>query len=66
MLLQKWIDFSAYIEMFKEELAFLDINFERALERLENMGIGMLVIFVIIGVIILATVAINKIFSEKK
>ena len=33
--------------------------------NLKNMGIGMLVIFVIIGVIILATVAINKIFSKK-
>ncbi len=65
MLLEKWIDFAKYIEMFKEELAVLDLSFERALERLENMGIGMLVIFVIIGIIILATVAINKIFSKK-
>jgi len=30
------------------------------------MGKGMLVIFVIIGVIILATAFINKIFSNKK
>lgn len=33
---------------------------------LEYMGKGMLVIFVIIGVIILVTLAINKIFSGKK
>lgn len=35
------------------------------LEMLGYMGKGMLVIFVIIGVIILATVAINKLFSGK-
>lgn len=39
---------------------------EKALETLDNMGIGMLVIFVIIGVIILATMLVNKIFSKKK
>ena len=33
-------------------------------ENLKYMGIGMLVIFVIIGVIILATALINKIFSK--
>ena len=45
----------------------LDISFEpiRFVEMLGYMGKGMLVIFVIIGVIILATVAINKIFSKK-
>ena len=44
-----------------------DIFFEPSnfVSNLKNMGIGMLVIFVIIGVIILATVAINKIFSKK-
>ena len=44
-----------------------DLFFEPAnfIGNLKNMGIGMLVIFVIIGVIILATVAINKIFSKK-
>ncbi len=66
MFLEKWIDFAKYIELFKEELAFLDVNFERAVDRLSNMGIGMLVIFVIIGIIILATIAINKLFSAKK
>ena len=34
-------------------------------ENLRYMGIGMLVIFVIIAVIILATALINKIFSKK-
>ena len=35
------------------------------LDRLSNMGIGMLVIFVVIGVIILTTLLINWLFSEK-
>ncbi len=45
----------------------LDLIFEpgRFVDSLEYMGIGMLVIFVIIGVIILATLLINKIFSKK-
>ena len=37
-----------------------------ALGTLSYMGKGMLVIFVLIGVIILATLLINKIFAEKK
>ena len=45
------------------EMFFQPANF---LDNLSYMGIGMLVIFVIIGVIILATMAINKIFSQKK
>ncbi len=45
----------------------LEIEFvpSRFLDMLPYMGKGMLVIFVIIGVIILATVLINKIFSKK-
>ena len=45
----------------------LDIEFvpSRFLDMLQYMGKGMLVIFVIIGVIILATVLINKLFSKK-
>ena len=35
-------------------------------ERLSNMGIGMLVIFVVIGLIILTTVLINWLFSKKE
>ena len=34
------------------------------IERLPNMGIGMLVIFVVIGLIILTTTLINWLFSE--
>lgn len=43
------------------ELFFQPMNFIR---NLRFMGIGMLVIFVIIGVIILATMLINYLFSE--
>lgn len=44
------------------------ITFEPAnfLSMLKYMGLGMLVIFIIISIIILATVLINKIFSPKK
>lgn len=38
---------------------------EKFLDMLGYMGKGMLVIFVIIGVIILATMLINKTFSNK-
>jgi len=34
-------------------------------ENLKYMGIGMLVIFVIIGVIVLATKLVNKLSSDK-
>ena len=34
------------------------------IENLKYMGIGMLVIFVLIGIIILTTMMINKVFSE--
>lgn len=46
-----------------QELVFQPENF---VQNLRHMGIGMLVIFIIIGVIILATMAINKLFSNKK
>lgn len=36
-----------------------------AISVLPKMGIGMLVIFVVIGVIIVATLLISKIFSSK-
>ncbi len=42
---------------------FNPMNF---VKYLSHMGIGMLVIFIIIGVIILTTLLINKIFSPKK
>lgn len=66
MLLEKWIDFSKYAEKINEELSVIGFEPSRAAEMLTHMGIGMLVIFVIIGVIILSTVAIQKIFSGKK
>ena len=46
---------------------FSGLNFEpmRFIEMLDKMGIGMLVIFIIIGVIIISTLLINKIFSKK-
>jgi len=37
----------------------------RFLENLKYMGIGMLVIFVVIGIIALTTMLINWLFSEK-
>ena len=43
-------------ELFFEPSGFVD--------KLSNMGIGMLVIFVVIGIIILTTMMINKVFSE--
>lgn len=46
-------------------LAFT-FDYKRFIEMLPNMGIGMLVIFIIIGVIIVVTMLINKIFSSKK
>ena len=33
-------------------------------DRLSNMGTGMLVIFVVIGIIILTTILINWLFSK--
>lgn len=38
---------------------------EDAFDVLPKMGKGMLVIFVIIGVIIISTLLINKVFSKK-
>lgn len=46
-----------------QELFFQPGNF---VDMLYYMGIGMLVIFVIIGVIIGTTMLINKLFSKKK
>lgn len=46
----------------------LGISFEPGnfVDNLKNMGLGMLIIFVIIGIIILFTTLVNKIFSKKK
>ena len=43
------------------ELFFEPANF---IDNLSHMGVGMLVIFAVIGVIILTTTMINKIFSK--
>ena len=48
-----------------EEAAKIGFNPENFIHNLQYMGIGMLVIFAVIGVIALATVLINKIFSDK-
>ena len=66
MLMQKWIDFAKYGEQLKNELNALDFNPQRAVEMLSKMGIGMLVIFVVIGIIAAATIGINKAFSKKE
>lgn len=50
LLLESWIEFHP----------------ENIYNMLPRMGIGMLVIFVIIGVIALSTVLIQKLFSGKK
>ena len=45
-----------------------EITFDLAkfIKYLPNMGVGMLVIFVVIGMIILTTLLINWLFSKKK
>lgn len=43
------------------EMTFQPENF---VENLQYMGIGMLVIFAVIGIIALTTVLINKIFAD--
>lgn len=40
------------------------INFMAFVDNLKHMGVGMLVIFVVIGLIILTTMLINWLFSE--
>lgn len=44
----------------------MDWHPEEALGMLKHMGVGMLVIFVIIGIIIIATILVNRIFSDKR
>ena len=43
------------------QIAFNPMNF---VTNLQYMGIGMLVIFMIIGIIILTTTVVNKVFSD--
>ena len=42
------------------------VDFSRLPGTLKHMGIGMLSIFLVIGVIILAVVALNKLTNRKK
>ena len=42
----------------------LEFNLMAFVENLQYMGVGMLVIFVVIGIIILATTLINYLLSE--
>ena len=51
-----------YLSSFFSNFEFHPFSF---VENLKYMGIGMLVIFAVIGVIAMATVLINKIFSDK-
>ena len=46
------------MDFYFNPMAFVD--------RLSNMGIGMLVIFIVIGMIIGTTMLINWLFSEKQ
>ena len=46
----------------KTELIF---ELKRFASMLDEMGIGMLVIFILIGVIILSTLLVNRLFSKK-
>lgn len=43
----------------------LSFNLMNFVKNLQYMGIGMLVIFVVIGIIILATMLVNYLFSSK-
>ena len=42
----------------------LDFNPMAFVDNLQHMGVGMLVIFVVIGIIILATKLVNYLFSK--
>ena len=45
-------------------VANLEFNPMAFIENLSHMGVGMLVIFVVIGIIIMATKLVNFLFSE--
>ena len=49
-----------------EEVAQLVFDPAKFVDNLQYMGIGMLVIFIVIGVIILCTKLINFLFSDSK
>ncbi len=62
------VSLSSFSETVNSFLSNLGLEFhpEAVLGMLKHMGVGMLVIFVIIGIIILATIAIQKVFSSEK
>ena len=53
--------YTTFLTETANRIFFEPINF---IKSLRYMGIGMLVIFVIIGVIILATLLLNRIFAK--
>lgn len=59
-----WSLLTAPTEATEAAQAVLSFEPENFLSNLQYMGIGMLTIFIIIGVIILATLLINKTFSK--
>ena len=54
--------------MFLMLLEKIEFMFEpiRFIENLPKLGIGLVVIFVIIGIIIGVTMLLNRVFSDKK
>lgn len=53
------------MNMLTDVAANLEFNPMAFVDNLKYMGIGMLVIFVIIGVIVLATKLVNSLSSDK-
>ena len=52
---------------FLTDAAFnLEFNPMAFVENLQHMGVGMLVIFVVIGIIIMATKLVNYLFSDSE
>ena len=52
------------MNFLRETVVDLTFNPMAFVENLQYMGVGMLVIFAIIGIIILATKLVNYLFSE--
>ncbi|MBQ7817903.1 MAG: hypothetical protein IJ388_03810 [Oscillospiraceae bacterium] len=52
------------MNMLAETAVNLEFNPMAFVENLKHMGVGMLVIFVVIGIIILATKLVNKLSSK--
>ena len=54
------------MNMLTDVAANLEFNPMAFVENLKYMGIGMLAIFIVIGVIVGITYLLNRIFKEKK